>query len=145
VARDQLSVNIEWGMVRGTAEGGLISFKGIPFAQPPVGALRWRAPQPVEPWQGVRDASKFGPDAVQLPTPGAAPWPTSEDCLYLNVWRPADQTDRPLPVLVWIYGGGLVRGRGSRYVMDWFTRQGGMVVVSFNYRETWQSVWEPAR
>jgi para-nitrobenzyl esterase len=123
-------------MVRGTAEGRLISFKGIPFAQPLVGALRWRAPQPVKPWQGVRDASKFGPDAVQLPTPGAAPWPTSEDCLYLNVWRPVDQTDRPLPVLVWIYGGGLVRGRGSRYVMEWFTRQGGMVVVSFNYRES---------
>jgi para-nitrobenzyl esterase len=135
MAQDQLSVSIEGGTVRGTAEGDLISFKGIPFAQPPVGALRWRAPRPVEPWQGVRDASKFGPDPVQLPTPGAAPWPASEDCLYLNVWRPAADTGQPLPVLVWIYGGALVRGRGSRYVMDRFTRQGGMVVVSFNYRE----------
>jgi len=136
MAQDQLDVSIEGGTVRGTAQGDLVSFKGIPFAQPPVGALRWRAPQPVKPWQGVRDASKFGPDAVQLPTEGMAQqWPTSEDCLYLNVWRPAGQTGQPLPVLVWIYGGAGVRGRGSRYVMDWFTRQGGMVVVSFNYRE----------
>ena len=136
MAQDQLDVSIEGGTVRGTAHGDLVSFKGIPFAQPPVGALRWRAPQPVKPWQGVRDASKFGPDAVQLPTEGMAQqWPTSEDCLYLNVWRPAGQTGQPLPVLVWIYGGAGVRGRGSRYVMDWFTRQGGMVVVSFNYRE----------
>ena len=136
MAQDQLEVSIEGGTVRGTAQGDLVSFKGIPFAQPPVGALRWRAPQPVKPWQGVRDASKFGPDPVQLPTEGMAQqWPTSEDCLYLNVWRPAGQTGQPLPVLVWIYGGGGVRGRGSRYVMDWFTRQGGMIVVSFNYRE----------
>ncbi|HSO53437.1 MAG TPA: carboxylesterase family protein [Actinomycetes bacterium] len=135
VAQEQLEVNTEGGTVRGTAEGDLVSFKGIPFAQPPAGALRWRAPQPVKPWGGVRDASKFGPDAMQLPTPGAQNWPVSEDCLYLNVWRPADQTGGPLPVLVWIYGGALVRGRGSRYILDRFTRQGGMVVVSFNYRE----------
>ena len=135
MAQEQRSTGTEGGTVGGTAEGDLICFKGIPYAQPPVGALRWRAPRPVKPWAGVRDASKFGPDPVQVPTPGAAPWPTSEDCLYLNVWRPAADTGQPLPVLVWIYGGALVRGRGSRYVMDRFTRQGGMVVVSFNYRE----------
>ena len=67
MAQDQLSVTIEWGMVRGTAEGGLISFKGIPFAQPPVGALRWRTPQPVKPWQGVRNASKFAPMLCSSP------------------------------------------------------------------------------
>jgi para-nitrobenzyl esterase len=71
VAHEQLDVSVEGGTVRGAAEGDLVSFKGIPFAQPPVGALRWRAPQPVKPWGGVRDASKFGPDAVQLPTAGA--------------------------------------------------------------------------
>ena len=135
MAQEQLNVNIEGGTVRGTAEGDLVSFKGIPFAQPPTGALRWRAPQPVKPWGGVRDASKFGPDPMQLPTPGTQSGPMSEDCLYLNLWRPAADTGGPLPVLVWMYGGGDVRGLGSRYVLDRFTRQGGMVVVSFNYRE----------
>jgi len=112
MAQDQLSVSIEGGTVRGRAEGDLVSFKGIPFAQPPVGAWRWRAPQPVQPWQGVREASAFGPDPVQPPTPGTAPWPMSEDCLYLNVWRPAADTGQPLPVLVWIYGGPLSEGAG---------------------------------
>ncbi|MGZ8721853.1 MAG: carboxylesterase/lipase family protein [Aeromicrobium sp.] len=133
---EQLNASIEGGTVRGTAEGDLITFRGIPFAQPPIGALRWRAPQPVKPWDGVLEASAFGHDSMQLPTPGAPDTAgTSEDCLYLNVWRPAERATKPLPVMVWIYGGGMVRGRGSRYVLDRFTSQGGMVVVSFNYRE----------
>lgn len=136
IGGEQLAASIEGGTVRGTADGDLITFMGIPFAQPPIGALRWRPPQSVKPWDGVLEASAFGHDSMQLPTPGAPdPAGTSEDCLYLNVWRPAARTSQPLPVMVWIYGGGLVRGRGSRYVMDRFARQGGMVVVSFNYRE----------
>jgi para-nitrobenzyl esterase len=129
-------VKIDGGTVRGKAEVELITFKGIPFAQPPVGELRWRAPQPVKPWKDVLDASAFGHDPVQVLTPGAPdPAGISEDCLYLNVWRPAEPASEPLPVMVWIYGGALVRGLGSRYVMDRFASQGGMVVVSFNYRE----------
>ena len=135
---DELTlVRIDSGTVRGTAEGDLVTFKGIPFAQPPVGALRWRAPQPVRPWEGVLEASAFGHDSMQLPSPGVLDRAgISEDSLYLNVWRPAESTGEPLPVMVWIYGGALVRGQGSRYVMDRFARQGGMVVVSFNYRES---------
>jgi para-nitrobenzyl esterase len=133
---EQLSVTIDGGTVRGSGEDDLITFKGIPFARPPVGDLRWRAPQRVTPWEGVREASAFGHDPMQLLTAGAPdPAGISEDCLYLNVWRPAERTSDPLPVMVWIYGGALVRGLGSRYVLDRFTRQGGMVVVSFNYRE----------
>ena len=84
--------------------GGVISFKGIPYAAPPVGALRWRAPQPVKPWQGVLDASEFGPSCMQ---PDDVP--KSEDCLTLNVWRPGELGRAP-PVMVWIYGGALVHG-----------------------------------
>ena len=101
-------VQVDSAKVRGTSEKEVIAFKGIPFAQLPVGALRWRLPQPVRPWEGVREANAFGPDPVQpahLAPPGAS---TSEDCLYVNVWRPAADADKPLPVVVWIYGGGLV-------------------------------------
>ena len=119
-AMDELTlVRIDNGMVRGTAESDLVTFKGIPFAQPPVGALRWRAPQPVRPWEGVLEASAFGHDSMQLPSPGVLDRAgISEDSLYLNVWRPAESTGEPLPV------------------MDRFARQGGMVVVSCNYRES---------
>ncbi|MCX5613025.1 carboxylesterase family protein [Streptomyces sp. NBC_00047] len=141
MAQGLLEATVEGGTVRGTAEGDLISFKGIPFAQPPVGDLRWRAPQPVKPWDGVLDASKMGPDPIQhysLLKPGGTgaggASKGSEDCLYLNVWRPADQTGDPLPVMVWVHGGGDVQGAASQYPMERFTRQGGMVVVSFNYR-----------
>ncbi len=117
--------------------GGLAIFKGIPFAQPPVGRLRWRPPQPVRAWSGIRPATRFGPDCMQLPFPGdAAPLRTtpSEDCLYVNVWAPR-HAPRPLPVLVWIYGGGFVNGGTSPAVYSGagFARD-GVVFVSFNYR-----------
>lgn len=130
-------VTITDGALRGTSEDGVIAFKGIPFAAPPVGDLRWRAPQPVPRWQGVRDASRYGHDCMQLPFPSdAAPLgtPPAEDCLYMNVWKPAAAKAK-LPVMVWIYGGGFVNGGSSppTYAGAALARQ-GIMVVSFNYR-----------
>ena len=132
------TVTIDTGKLRGEAQGAVVSFKGIPFAQPPVGDLRWRPPQPVAKWQGVRDATSYGADCMQLPFPSdAAPlgMKPAEDCLYLNVWRPAHAPGRKLPVLVWIYGGGFVNGGSSPAVYDGspFARD-GVIFVSFNYR-----------
>lgn len=133
-----LEVHIDSGMVRGAVEHGVIAFKGIPYAAPPVGTLRWAPPQPVKSWKGVRPALHFGPDCAQLPTPGDdAPLRTvsQEDCLYLNVWRPKARSRRRLPVMVWIYGGGFVDGGTSPAIYDGteFARD-GIVLVSFNYR-----------
>lgn len=131
-------VQIETGALRGAISDGVLSFKGVPFARPPVGSLRWRPPEPARPWRGVRRALAYGHDCMQLPFPSdAAPLGTSpsEDCLVLNVWRPATAADRKLPVMVWIYGGGFVNGGSSPAVYDGsqFARQ-GVVLVSFNYR-----------
>ncbi|WP_298400818.1 carboxylesterase family protein [Sphingobium sp.] len=130
-------VTIAGGALRGVNEDDVVVFKGIPFAQPPVGALRWRAPQPVAPWQGVRDASRYGHDCMQLPFPSdAAPLgtPPAEDCLFLNVWKPQGAKTK-LPVMVWIYGGGFVNGGSSppTYSGAALAKQ-GIMVVSFNYR-----------
>jgi para-nitrobenzyl esterase len=130
-------IKIDTGRLSGSAHDGVVSFKGIPFAAPPVGDLRWRAPQPAKAWTGVRAAAGYSPDCAQKPFPGdAAPLgtPPAEDCLYLNVWRP-DSTAARLPVMVWIYGGGFVNGGSSPAVYDGsaFARR-GVVFVSFNYR-----------
>src|SRR5579863_9742130 len=132
-------VTIPTGKLQGTsnAEHTVRIFKGIPFAAPPVGDLRWKAPQPAKAWSGVRPAVEFGHDCMQLPFPGdAAPLRAtpSEDCLYLNVWAPR-QSSHPLPVMVWIYGGGFVNGGSSPDVYSGaaFARD-GVVFVSFNYR-----------
>ena len=130
-------VQIASGRIRGSTHDGLEIFKGIPFAAPPVGPLRWRPPQTVKPWTGVRPAADFGHDCMQIPSPGdATPRSVtpSEDCLYLNVWTPAAQRKK-LPVIVWIYGGGFVNGGSSSPLFDGaaFARQ-GLVFVSFNYR-----------
>lgn len=130
-------VTIADGALRGVNEDGVVAFRGIPFAAPPVGDLRWRAPQPVARWQGVRDASQHGHDCMQLPFPSdAAPLgtPPAEDCLYMNLWKPQAQTAK-LPVMVWIYGGGFVNGGSSppTYAGAALARQ-GIMVVSFNYR-----------
>ncbi len=137
-ATASLEARVDGGIVRGAIERGVIAFKGIPYAAPPVGTRRWASPQPVEPWSGVRPALHFGPDCAQLPTPGDdAPLRTtpSEDCLYVNVWRPKAASARDLPVMVWIYGGGFVDGGTSPAIYDGteFARD-GVVLVSFNYR-----------
>lgn len=125
------------GAVRGGVEDGVASWKGIPFAAPPVGALRWRAPQPAAAWTGVRDATAYAPDCMQVPFPSdTAPLGTrpAEDCLYANVWKPVSVKGK-LPVVVWIYGGGFVNGGASppTYSGADLAKQ-GVVFVSFNYR-----------
>jgi para-nitrobenzyl esterase len=117
---------------------GVRSFKGIPFAAPPVGALRWSPPQPVKPWEGERGADQFGPKCMQTGQPGDIDPLNplmSEDCLYLNVWSPAKSADDRLPVMVWIYGGGFKIGSGSE---PWYNgahlARKGVIVVTVNYR-----------
>ncbi|MCX2741695.1 carboxylesterase/lipase family protein [Pontibacter anaerobius] len=127
------------GLVEGTMEeSGVRAFKGIPFAAPPTGDLRWREPQPVQNWQGVRSAKKFGPRAMQLPIFGDMNFRSdgmSEDCLYLNVWTPAKSEKEKLPVLVYFYGGGFMAGDGSepRYDGESMAKK-GIVAVTVNYR-----------
>jgi para-nitrobenzyl esterase len=121
-------------------EGGLAVFRGLPFARPPVGPLRFQPPEPREPWSGVRDAARFGPSAPQN---GALVGPlmslgitrTGEDCLYLNIWTPAADGARR-PVLVWIHGGAFILGSGSQTLYDGsaLARRGDVVVVTINYR-----------
>lgn len=119
------------GLVRGVAEKDLTVYRGIPFAAPPVGDLRWRPPQPAAKWDGVRDAVKFAPDPYQ----GNGSGNVSEDCLYLNVWTPAKSADERLPVLVWIYGGGFAGGSTSTPVHNGeHLARKGLVLVSINYR-----------
>jgi para-nitrobenzyl esterase len=138
-AADQ--VRIGSGVVESTAppRDGVRSFKGIPFAQAPVGELRWREPQPVKDWTGARNADQFGPRCMQRTGPMADYWfrsnGMSEDCLYLNVWTPAKSGDERLPVLVYVFGGGFQNGDGSepRYDGASMARR-GIVAVSVNYR-----------
>lgn len=139
VAQSEMSmrVQIETGTLVGHNEAGILSFKGIPFAAPPIGPLRWRAPQPAAAWTGERDATRYGHDCMQLPFPSdAAPLgtPPSEDCLYANVWRPAGAATL-LPVMVWIYGGGFVNGGSSPPTYSGAALASkDILVVSFNYR-----------
>lgn len=127
------------GPVSGRLDGTIAAFLGIPYAAPPIAENRWRSPQPAEPWQGIRDATAFAHDCMQTPFPGdEAPLRTTpaEDCLYLNVWKPAGaRRDARLPVLVWIYGGAFITGGTSPAIYDGsaFAKK-GVVFVSFNYR-----------
>ena len=131
-AQNPSPVKVEQGLLQGTNEGGLTVYKGIPFAAPPVGDLRWRAPQPAAPWEGVKQANEFAPAPVQGGNP---PSGKSEDCLYLNIWTPAKSPDDRVPVLVWIYGGGFSFGSTSErvYSGDVLAKK-GVVLVSIAYR-----------
>src|SRR5690606_24704182 len=139
LAGDAPVVNAPAGSMQGEALDGVNAFRGIPYAQPPVRQLRWRAPVAAERWDGVRDATKFGPACHQPPSrPGSIYAPAhapamSEDCLSLNVWVPEDA--ERAPVFVWIHGGSLVAGSGSEemYRGQALARQ-GVVAVSINYR-----------
>lgn len=130
-------VQTRYGKVEGTHEGSIFTWKGIPYAQAPIGSLRFRAPQSPESWDGIRDATKFGSICVQVPNPlsQADGMHQSEDCLNLNVWSPAADGKRR-PVMVWIHGGAFVFGSGQSPWYDGtsFALEGDVVVVTINYR-----------
>ena len=132
------TAHVAGGEVAGTAVDGVAVFKGIPFAAPPTGALRWKAPQPVPAWTGARKADAFGPSCMQsaqmIALMGAGP-EVSEDCLYLNVWTAAKSAAERRPVMVWIYGGGFAAGMTGipAYDGQQFAKQ-GVVLVSVAYR-----------
>lgn len=127
------------GLVQGTTEGDISIFKGLPYAAPPVGEFRWRPPQPAKPWIGVRDASQFGFNCAQAGwggAPGTISEGSSEDGLYLNIWKPAKaKSGAKLPVMVWIHGGAFVFGSGSQpdFSGIQFAKQ-GVILITFNYR-----------
>lgn len=124
------------GEARGRSADGVVAFKGLPYAAPPVGPLRWRPPRPPAGWSGVRDATRPGALCTQPPAngdPGVGPPPMSEDCLTLNVWAPTDA--RGAPVMVWIHGGGYNNGSGTAALYDGSAlARRGVVVVTINYR-----------
>ncbi len=139
------AVNTASGLVSGTAgrNPAISVFKGIPFAAPPVGPLRWHAPMPAARWSNVRKSDEFSPSCIQTIVTEKKPWTyefmahgeVSEDCLYLNIWTPATSPPAPRPVFVYIYGGGNVEGSGSVPAYDGEgLASKGLVVVTFNYR-----------
>jgi len=137
-------VNTQAGLLAGRCLGDVHEYLGVPYAAPPVGPLRWRRPQPVLPWAGVRSAHTVGPSACQALMPeGFGPWThefvtqgqVSEDCLYLNIWAPARADPAPCPVLVWIHGGAFMQGAGSIPIYNGRAlAEHGVVVVTINYR-----------
>ena len=136
---DETVVRTATGSIEGAREGGVTSFKGVAYAAPPVGDLRWRDPQPVAPWQGTRKAQANGSACIQKRglslEGGGDPGVLSEDCLYLNVWTPQAQATARLPVMVWLHGGALIFGGGGLPLYDGAAMaQRGAVVVTINYR-----------
>ena len=134
-----LQVKTQYGILEGLEEDGVKKFLGVPFAQPPVGELRWKEPQSVEPWEGIREAKAFGDDPMQPNIFGDMNFRgsgRSEDCLYLNIWTTAKTTADALPVLIYFNGGGLMAGSGSepRYDGSSIAKE-GVIGVTANYRE----------
>ena len=139
----QVQVRTTFGTLEGTTEKGTTAFKGVPFAAPPVGELRWRATQPPTPWNGVRKADKFSASCMQFKAGERLPWTrefmvqndVSEDCLYLNIWTPRVDASANLPVIVYIHGGSFREGSGAVDVYkgsNLAAKQ--VVVVTINYR-----------
>src|SRR3954462_12852803 len=139
------TVKTDAGQLQGTIQESVRVFKGVPFAAPPVGALRWREPQPVTRWEGVRKADKYGNACVQnnakqrFPVNSAVDLPDSpgmsEDCLYLNVWTNANSATAKQPVMLWAYGGAYTEGAGSMPLQDGAAlAKKGVIIVTFNYR-----------
>lgn len=137
--KNLLHVKTEYGVVEGVVEkSGVYAFKGIPYAAPPVGDLRWKEPQPPAKWTGIKQAKAFGPKPMQLPLYSDMQFRSSgmsEDCLYLNIWSPSDYQKSKFPVLVYFHGGGLAAGDGSekRYDGEYMATK-GIVMVTLNYR-----------
>ena len=134
-----LQVKTQYGILEGFEEDGVKKFLGVPFAQAPVGDLRWKAPQPLQAWEGIREAKQFGNDPMQLNVFGDMQFRgagRSEDCLYLNIWTTATNTADALPVLIYFNGGGLMAGSGSepRYDGSSIAKE-GVIGVTANYRE----------
>jgi para-nitrobenzyl esterase len=131
-------VRLADGTLRGVQQGGVSSFKGIPYAEPPTGTRRWTPPAKLSPWRGIRDASEFGADCVQKRVswdPTQSKLPVSEDCLTANVWTPKTGSRARAPVMVWVHGGGYVMGSGSQPIFDGAAlARRGIVLVTFNYR-----------
>ena len=140
------------GLVQGVpgADAGIVVFKGIPYAAPPVGDLRWQAPKAMAPWHGIRQAKEFGNSCIQNVVTERKPWTyefmthnsISEDCLYLNVWTPAKAADAKLPVFVYIYGGGNTEGSSAVPVYDGggLAKKGGCMFPSTTASEYWASL-----
>ncbi len=144
IEAQEVSVKTVNGIVSGTKTGDIFTFKGVPFAAPPVGEFRWKAPQPLKDWKGVKECVKFSASPMQSkPVPFmmwteefiSPPEPLSEDCLYLNIWTPSNKPNQNLPVFVWIYGGGFTSGSSACAVYDGeeFAKK-GVVFISINYR-----------
>ena len=136
---DHPVVRTHTGLVEGTVANGIAIYKGVPFAQPPVGPLRWREPQLPKPWSGVKQTNAYAPACEQVsranPALGIPALPTSEDCLYLNIWSPAKSSGERLPVMVWIYGGGFTGGATSIPLYDGTNlARKGVVLVTIAYR-----------
>lgn len=133
--RDLRVVRTESGLLSGTDGDGIRVYKGVPFAAPPVGERRWRPPEPAAPWEGIREATAFGPDCPQELRPGSRAGRIDEDCLALNIWTPARAADEALPVMVWFYGGSFLFGSASdiRFDGEAFARK-GVVLVTAAYR-----------
>jgi para-nitrobenzyl esterase len=135
----QTTVRIDSGEIAGTESGDVRAYLGVPYAAPPVGPLRWRAPQPVVAWTGVRDCTRFGPDPMQIPEPvpirRTRATSYSEDCLNLNVWAPAHPPAGGAPVIVYFDFGGFIAGSASRERTDGsnYARR-GVVCVNVNHR-----------
>lgn len=137
-------VSTGYGELKGIVDEGSVSFRGIPYAKPPVGALRWQPPETPDSWQGVRDARRYSkpcPQSASLKIPGTHAVEGKEDCLYLNVWTPREKTQSSLPVMVFVHGGGFASGSGvgfgpldSVYTGEKFAPSAQVVMVTFNYR-----------